>query len=245
MCIKGAFTMKIMFLIPRILGGLMLWLALLLGSACAPPEIPPAITAPTAPAPTDEGGYVAPVAEAAPLGTAAGETIASRIITLRAPRHSAMPAQVAKIHYSADPAPATASTELRLLNGDLGIRVLRDNGTPFPIHQADGKVQLQGEKGARYVIEATNNSPTRTLEVVLVIDGILERTGRPINGPAKGMLLRPGGIHRFEGFRKNDHEVEAFRFADAADSVAVTRGTGSHAGAGLIRISVYDVTILE
>lgn len=233
--------------------------ALLLGlvflSACAPPP-PPAIEPPVEAVETEavvevepvvvaeledgDGAYVQPVVEAAPLGTSWGENISSSIGRVDVSRLTSLPAQTLQLPYSADAPRGKVSNELLLLDRDVRVRVLREDGTPWPIYQVDGQVHLQGEVGERYIVDVTNNT-TGGIEVALSVDGVAENTGRPATQWGKGFNLRQGEHWRFEGFRKNDDEVAAFRFSDVADSVAIKRGSGSASDAGLIELRIYRV----
>lgn len=233
-----------------------LFLGLFLLGACTmpppppQPEQPPVEAVATEPAPIAEvedgvGGYVEPVAvvEAAPLGTSWGENISSSVGKADVSRLSSLPAQVMTLHSSTDAPRGQVSDTLQLLDRSVQVRVLRENGTPWPIYQANGMVHLQGEAGERYTVEVTNNSSTQAIEFVLVVDGVAEFNGRPAKPWGRGFILEPGQDWRFEGFRKSREEVAAFRFADVADSVAITRGSGSARDAGVIEFKIYKVRI--
>lgn len=225
------------------MAALLLGLALL--GACAPPPPPPPVkTVEVEPALIDEdgvGAYVAPVVEAAPLGTSWGENLSSSVGKARVTRLSSLPAQVMTLHASTDTPRGKVSTKLQLLDRSVEIRVLREDGTPWPIYQVDGAVYVQGKAGERYTVEVTNNSSAQAIEVALSIDGVAENNGRAAKPWGNGFILDPGQHWRFEGFRKSADEVAAFRFADVKDSVAITRGSGSARDAGVIEFRIYKV----
>lgn len=228
-------------------------LALVFLAACMPPRPPRAEPPPVEAVEADPvsvedtggevGGYVEPVIEAAPLGTSWGEDISSSVGKVYSTRMTSLPAQVMILQYSADAPRGAVSDKLLLLDRTVRIRVLREDGTPWPIYQADGAVHLQGEVGERYIVEVENTSPTQAIEVALSIDGLSESNGRPAKPWGKGFVLEPHESWRFKGFRKSDDEVAAFRFSDVADSVAINRGSGSAKDAGVITFRVYKITI--
>lgn len=214
---------------------------------------PPEATEAEAEAPIDgQGGYLhpaviepAPAPAPAPLGTSWGETISSSVGRVRVSRTPSVPVQVMNLRYSGDAPSGRISHELQLLDRSVRVRVLRDDGTPYPIYQVDGAVHLQGEVGARYRVEVTNDSSEQTIEVALAVDGVAATNGRPAKPWGNGFVIRPGQFHLFEGFRKNDDEVAAFRFSDVGDSVAIKRGSGSASDAGLIELRIYKVQIKD
>ncbi|MFV0296298.1 MAG: hypothetical protein ACK5JT_09300 [Hyphomicrobiaceae bacterium] len=228
--------------------------ALLLGlfflSACSPSTAdgPPTdmIEVETAAINSNEGevgGYVEPVVEAAPLGTSWGETVSSSVGEGSSKLESLRPTQVVELHYSADPPRGQVSNEMLLVDHRLAVRVLREDGTPWPIYKVDGQVYLQGAVGERYSVELVNTSPTRDFGVIMSVDGLNVNTGRPVKIWGPGLQLAIGDSWHVKGFRINDDEVAAFRFSDPKDSVAMTRGSGSVKDAGVIRFKIYDIYV--
>lgn len=227
-----------------------LLLGLLFLNACtpAPPPQPPMETIEVEPvvvAEDEVGGYVEPVAEAAPLGTSWGETVNSSSGKVGTKLKSIFPVQVIGLAYSADPPRGQVSNEIRMIDDRIGVRVLREDGTPWPVYKVDGQVYLQGAEGERYSVELINHSPTRDFGIVMSVDGLNVGTGRAVKPWGPGLALGAGDRWHVRGFRINDDEAAAFRFSDPKDSVAIKRGSGSVKDAGLIQFRVYDIEVLD
>lgn len=188
-----------------------LLITLLLISACTPAPLPqndpPPEAAVDAPSDADAivevepvivaeledgvGAYVEPVVvEAAPLGTSWGENISSSVGSVDTSRMTSLPAQTMDLYYSGDAPRGKVSNELQLLDRSVRVRVLREDGTPWPIYQTDGEVHLQGAAGERYIIEVSNDSST-PIEFALSVDGLAEYNGRPAKQWGNGFIIRP------------------------------------------------------
>ena len=179
-------------------------------------------------------------ARAARLGTQWGETIDSRVRTQSLKRLSDTPVAVDVLHYSAAPASSERLRELPLANGRVGLRILRENGTAWPIYRTGGTQRLQGRSGERYTLEYRNYS-TKTYEIVATVDGLDVLSGQPGSVRNRGYVLRPGEHLRIKGFRKSGDEVAAFRFASVTDSYAANSAAGSPANVGVIGTAVFEL----
>ncbi len=180
-----------------------------------------------------------PSGEAATLGTGWGEGRASQARGLNLRRESNRPLGVAEIRYSASAASGRRMDGIELVPGAVGMRILRDNGRPWPLVEAQAGPHLQGRSGERYQLEFTNHSATQTYEIVATVDGIDVVSGAAGNLANRGHVLRAGETIGITGYRKNAGEVAAFRFADPAQSYAAQSKAGSVANLGVIGVGVF------
>lgn len=174
------------------------------------------------------------------LGTQWGEGVESQVRGADVRRASAMPLTVSTLHYSADAGRGASVRELQLADGRAGLRVLRENGQPWPIWQA-GPAHLQGRMGQRYILEYRNYSSVQSYEIVATVDGLDVLNGRAGSLRNRGYVLRPGEVLRIEGFRKDRSEVAAFRFSAPADAYAANSRAGSRSNIGVIGTAVFEL----
>lgn len=179
--------------------------------------------------------------ETARLGTRWAEGVESRVSTRDLKREGDLPLSVDLLYYSAAEGAGDPIREMSLAKGSVGLRVLRRNGVPWPIHRALNTVRLTGRVGERYILEYRNYSATRTREIVATVDGLDVLNGQPGELRYRGYVLKPGAVLRIEGFRKNDREVAAFRFARPGDSYAANSDAGSPSNLGVIGTAVFSL----
>ena len=107
----------------------------------------------------------------------------------------------------------------------MGFAVLDEDGGKFDLVQHRSTLQLQGREGQRYRLWL-NNLGNATYEVVSTVDGLDVLNGQPGSLKNRGYVLEPGESLVIEGFRKNEREVAAFRFASPDDAYAGRRTAG-------------------
>ncbi len=190
------------------------------------------------------GQIPSPSAEAAAaqdtrLGTKWGEGLDSRVTSVNLRRASRKPLGVQMLNYSAASGEGERLGELTFANGLVGVCVLRENGTEWPIYRENGAERLAGQNGARYMLEYRNHSSIKTYEIVATVDGLDVLTGKAGSIKNRGHVLSPGATLRIKGFRKSSDAVAAFRFSSAADSYAANRAAGSVANVGVIGTAVF------
>ncbi|MDN5786684.1 hypothetical protein [Pseudorhodobacter sp.] len=177
----------------------------------------------------------------AKLGTQWGEGIGSTITVQDLKRKHSKPESVDVLAYAAFRASGEKIRELTLTNGRVGLRVLKDNGSAWPIFRIGGVERLQGRSGQRYTLEYRNYSRTKTYEVVATVDGLDVLNGQPGSLRNNGYILAPGKTLQIQGFRKDATEVAAFRFSSAADSYAANSKVGSIANVGVIGTAIFEL----
>ncbi len=173
------------------------------------------------------------------LGTGWGEDLNSRVTTADFQRISEQPVAMNMLHYSAAAQSGEVIREIRVAQSQIGIRVLKDNGSAWPIYFAGGREHVQGRRGERYILEYRNLSKDDIFEIVATVDGLDVLSGRPGSIRNRGYALRPGETLRIEGFRKSRDEVAAFRFSGVDDSYAANSGNRSTANIGVIGTAAF------
>lgn len=217
----------------RPLAVLLALVPLILAGCAAPPGTAPAAEAASASA----RGIAAPMPDAR-LGTQWGEDRVSRVSTLDLKRAGSRPEAVQEIRYSAAPGRGERLGEVALGNGGVSLRVLRADGSTWPVWRSGGLLHLQGRKGERYVLEYRNRS-ARTHEIVATVDGLDVLSGQPGSTARRGYVLRPGETLRIEGFRMSREAVAAFRFSAVPDAYAANTPAGSVANVGVIGTALF------
>lgn len=174
------------------------------------------------------------------LGIQWGETIDSRVRAQSLKRLSDSPVAVDVLHYSAAPASSEGLRERTLADGRVGLRILRENGTAWPIYRMGGTRWLPGRSGERYILEYRNHS-TKIYEIVATVDGLDVLSGQPGSVRNRGYVLRPDEHLRIKDFRKSGDEVAAFRFASVTDFYAANSAAGSPANVGVIGTAIFEL----
>ncbi|MDO5604544.1 MAG: hypothetical protein Q4G25_05205 [Paracoccus sp. (in: a-proteobacteria)] len=229
-------------------------LILLTLAACAPPPpLPEVVVVSEAPAETvaddddfhsgEVGGYAQPImVEAAPIGTAMGETRISSVGRGEyRVRRGRIADAVAVITYGPEKPEGYPMEKLIFLDDRIEIEFLRNGYENMPVYRSGGQYRLQGKVGDRYEIKVKSNSGEDEFLFVVSVDGLNVMNNRPARRwNDYGLFLWPRSSHSFEGFRLNNDEVAAFRFSDPGQSAAVTTGRGSAANVGVIGIAVYE-----
>ncbi|MFV0410254.1 MAG: hypothetical protein ACK5LJ_11345 [Paracoccus sp. (in: a-proteobacteria)] len=179
----------------------------------------------------------------AKLGTQWGEGVESRVTTVSLKRRGQSPDAVHVLHYDAARGSDERLREVMMADGRVGLRVLKSNGSPWPIYRAGRGERVQGASGERYILEYRNYSRAQTYEVVATVDGLDVLNGQPGSVSNAGYILRPGEKLRIEGFRKSQSEVAAFRFSSPGDSYAANSEAGSIHNVGVIGSAVFELAV--
>jgi len=186
-----------------------------------------------------------PAPERPGLGTAWGETVASRVSNAPFERASRNPFSLTTIRYNDrtgieamlrsggdEPVALTAfrtDNAATVGGGMLTVRLVDANGAPLPTYAGGGRMLAQGEVGQRYMIELTNQSANR-YEAVVTVDGLDVIDGRAGSLDKRGYLLAPYATVEIDGFRQNMDEVAAFRFGSVRGSYAAQKGNDRNVG---------------
>ncbi|MDO5642315.1 MAG: hypothetical protein Q4G26_08030 [Paracoccus sp. (in: a-proteobacteria)] len=227
-------------------------LILLALAACGPPPGPvthetETITADSRQDNTQIDGYASPVVvvEAAPLGTAMGETRHSAIGAgeLRLPRGMRPDAAALIAYGTGQPTTGRPTEDIHFLDSRVVVEVLGEDGRPMTLYRAGHQYRLQGKTGERYEIRVDNRSREDDIIAIVTVDGLNVMTGKPARRWLfdAAMILDAGRSYNFDGFRLNRDEVAAFRFSEPGQSVAVTSGRGSAANVGVIGVAIYEL----
>ena len=176
------------------------------------------------------------------LGTAWGENVSSRTVSVEATRLSDSPPRTAAIYYSGGNLPSQATAYTLVPLGDVEMRIQDDNGKNLKItRNSRGDHQLFAREGDRYQLTFYNRSRSATYEVVSSVDGLDVLTGQPGSLERRGYLLYPRTTLRIEGFRKSQEAVAAFRFAQPDAAYAANSLQGDVANVGVIGAAVFTI----
>ena len=206
----------------------------------------------TAPAPSE---LRAPAPQASStLGTQWGEGRSSPVQTVEATRITPDRPQARTALRYTDEASilqalgADAQSQLNVLldDGKVEWAVVDGSGRALPIYTSRGgnDYQVAGRRGERYELVYTNRSQ-RAYVAVIAVDGLDVLTGQPGSMRSGGYLLKPGQKLRVDGFRKNNHEVAAFRFSAKEGAYASNTPAGSPANLGVIGTALFEVRLNE
>lgn len=112
----------------------------------------------------------------------------------------------------------------------VSVAVLGARGMELPSAMHEGKRFVAGERGQRYAIALTNNTPSR-IEVVVSVDGRDVVSGKRADfRTQRGYLLGPFETIEVEGFRQSLERVATFRFSVVQHSYAARRGNRRNVG---------------
>lgn len=242
---RAAFEMMIFHIIVRPVSRVFALLALLVLAGCQANL--PAVQTESAPAAEMDAarGASMPVAKRSPqtakLGTKWGEGLESNITTVDLRRKSNRPVDVGTLRYGAAQGGGTAMREVLIAEGRVGLRVLRANGSLWPMFGSGDAARLQGKSGERYSLQYQNYSRSKTYELVVTVDGLDVLSGKPGSLRGSGYVLRPGETLRIDGFRKSRAEVAAFRFSSVAEAYAANTGNRSTQNVGVIGTAVFEL----
>jgi hypothetical protein len=128
-----------------------------------------------------------------------------------------------------------ASQALRSRAGRYELQVLV-NGVPAHTYQHQSETYILGDQGSRYVLRVHNRSNQR-IEAVVSVDGLDVIDGHAGDFAKRGYLVPAYGSVDIDGWRLNDREAAAFRFAAIADSYAAK--TGRPRNVGVIGVAVF------
>lgn len=183
------------------------------------------------------GTEARPMAPAARLGTAWGEDVQSRSSSVSLERLHRDP-QLSVLSYSAAPGNGQQICELPMAGGDIGLRVIDEDGRAWPIHRDGSSAHLQGRQDAQYILEYRNRGKS-TYEIVVTVDGLDVVNGKPGSYKNRGYVLRSGEMLQIKGFRKSRDQVAAFRFSGVPDAYAANSDAGSVANVGVIGTALF------
>ncbi len=183
------------------------------------------------------GTEARPMAPAARLGTAWGEDVQSRSSSVSLERLHRDP-QLSVLSYSAAPGNGQQIRELPMAGGDIGLRVIDEDGRAWPIHRDGSSAHLQGRQDAQYILEYRNRGKS-TYEIVVTVDGLDVVNGKPGRYKNRGYVLRSGEMLQIKGFRKSRDQVAAFRFSGVPDAYAANSDAGSVANVGVIGTALF------
>jgi hypothetical protein len=107
---------------------------------------------------------------------------------------------------------------------------LRDAwGSPLDAMHVGDRTYVVGQEGERYSIVIANHTGRR-FEAVTTVDGLDVVNGKPGSFENRGYILMPHATLEIDGFRQNEDQVAAFRFAKVKDSYAAERGDARNVG---------------
>lgn len=112
----------------------------------------------------------------------------------------------------------------------------RDTGRVLQTYYHGGRMFVAGRTGARYGLRLSNRTNGRLLMVVSV-DGVNVISGETANFNQRGYVLSPYETADIVGWRKNQDEIAAFRFAPLSQSYAAR--TGRPGDVGVIGMAVF------
>jgi hypothetical protein len=115
-----------------------------------------------------------------------------------------------------------------MLKSNFEVEVLV-HGSPVKEYYHNGKIYIEGRKGAEYSIRLKNNSARRVLAVPTV-DGLSVLNGKPGNFKSQGYILDSYSSMIVDGWRVSDKEVKKFYFTDPNDSYAKRSDNGNNYG---------------
>lgn len=176
------------------------------------------------------------------LGTKWGENVDSSVQTVPATRLTSSPYNTVAIHYRGERVPSRVHTQSYIPMLPIEIKVKDQNGRVMPIYRnAKGQFILPASEGTRYSLNIANNDRNRTYEVVTTVDGLDVLNGRAGSYQNSGYLIRPGKQLNIEGFRKNNDQVAAFRFAAPEVSYVNQNVQGDEQNVGVIGVAIFEV----
>lgn len=176
------------------------------------------------------------------LGTKWGEDVNSSVQTVAASRLTDSPFDTATIYYRGQKVPNNINTLPAVLLHPISIRVTDENGRIFSMYRNNqGQYILPATEGNRYQLMINNSDRNRTYEIVTTVDGIDVLNGRAGSYHNSGYLVRPDSQLIIEGFRKNNDQVAAFRFAAPEESYVNQNRQGDAKNIGVIGVAIFEV----
>lgn len=176
------------------------------------------------------------------LGTKWGEDINSSVHNVSASRLTESPYDTVTIHYRGERIPSSVYTQSYIPLLPIEVKVIGENGQPMPIYRdRQGKYILSASERMRYAIHIANNDKTKSFEVITTVDGLDVLNGQAGSYQNSGYLVRPGKQLEIEGFRKNNTQVAAFRFAAPEASYVNQNMQGEERNIGVIGVAIFEV----
>ncbi|MEY1391087.1 hypothetical protein AB7044_18650 [Providencia stuartii] len=176
------------------------------------------------------------------LGTQWGEDIRSSVQGVTATRMTNQPYDTVTIYYQGERVPNHAYTQPYIKVFPLSVAVTNEYGQPMPIYRnSQGQYKLPATEGMRYTLRILNSDRNKTYEVVTTVDGLDVLNGQTGSYQNNGYLIRPGKKLTIEGFRKNNNQVAAFRFAAPESSYVNQNVQGDERNIGVIGIAFFEV----
>jgi hypothetical protein len=116
------------------------------------------------------------------------------------------------------------------------IDAVDESGSQLPTFTQDGRVFVEGDVGARYLLRLVNPTPRR-VEAVVSVDGLDAIDGRPASVAKRGYLVPAFGSVTIDGWRTSLSSVAAFRFSSVRESYAGR--TGHDRNVGVIGVAFF------
>jgi hypothetical protein len=115
------------------------------------------------------------------------------------------------------------------LGGAVSVRILDEDGDPYPGFEIGSREYVVGEGGDRYTISIENHTRAR-LEAVATVDGLDVVDGEIGSFAKRGYIVPAFGSVEIDGFRRSESTVAAFRFGAVHESYAARKGEDRNVG---------------
>jgi hypothetical protein len=119
--------------------------------------------------------------------------------------------------------PAPARADALAAPAPCSVELVDEAGAPLPTFQHRGRTYVLGALGQRYRVRV-HNASARRAEVVASVDGRDVIDGRPSSWEKRGYVVEPWSDVIIDGFRLDEANVAAFRFATVPRSYASRMG---------------------
>lgn len=117
------------------------------------------------------------------------------------------------------------------------VTLVNEQGEELETYKHDNQLWAAGTNNERYNIRIKNNTSSR-IEVVCSVDGRDVISGAPGDYKTqRGYIINPFDSYKIEGFRQNNENVAAFRFADSKQSYTAKMGTPKNVG--IIGVAIF------
>ncbi len=142
-------------------------------------------------------------------------------------------------------APCMASSKYAP-HSPVGIHVIADNGTHFPIYPVkqrflknEKRAYLEALNGENYSLQIRNYSDRR-VGLVIAVDGrnIISGKQSTLKHSENMYILGPYETQTYSGWRTSTHDIHRFYFTDIEDSYA--HAFGDDSAMGVIAVAVYE-----
>lgn len=110
------------------------------------------------------------------------------------------------------------------------------NGNPAKEYWKDGKLYIEGRKGAEFSIKIKNNGFARILAIPTV-DGLSAIDGKEASYNSGGYIINGYSSVTIDGWRTSDKDVARFYFTNPEDSYAEKKGRQRNQG--VIGVAIF------